>query len=287
VSLRVAGQLVRGGMAGDFAVDASHRGFGPAIPLQRSLLSLLSDNDVRFIYGTPNEASEPLFHRLGYSDLGRFTRFVRLFRIEPFVRRYTRRRRVVALASAVCDPVLAWVARERRYRRSGAFSVEKPAAFDERFDSLWEASWRQYRVVGERTSELLNWKYAHTDGDAEDSGYSIFALLAEGSVAGYIVFSTRNGVRHIVDLLCLDAQEVIDALLAEFLLDARRASAAAVGFLYLGGGNLLTRRLRAFRFLERSEPSGLVVFVPDESPIAGDLRDRNNWYFVAGDGDIV
>lgn len=286
-TLRVAGKLVRGGMAGDFAVDASHRGFGPAIPLQRSLLSLLSENHVRFIYGMPNEASEPLFHRLGYSDLGRFTRFVRLFRIEPVVRRYTRRRRVVALASAVADPALAWVARERRFRPSGTFSVEKPAAFDERFESLWEASWRQYRVVGQRTSELLNWKYARTGGDAEDSGYSIFALLAQGSVAGYIVFSTRNGVRHVVDLLCLDAQEVIDALLAEFLLDARRASAAAVGFLYLGGGNLLTRRLRAFRFVERSEPSGLVVFVPDESPIAGDLRDRSNWYFVAGDSDIV
>lgn len=286
-SVRVAGQLVRGGMAGDFAVDASHRGFGPALPLQRSLLSLVSDNDVRFVYGTPNEASEPLFQRLGYADLGRFTRFVRFFRVDPVVRRYTRRRRVAALASAVAAPVLGWRARERRYRPSGRFSVEKPAAFDERFDSLWEASWRQYRVVGERTSELLNWKYAHTNGDAEDSGYSLFALLAEGNVAGYIAFSTRNDVRHIVDLLCLDSQAVVDALLAEFLLDARRASAAAVGFLYLGGRNLLTRRLRAFRFLERSEPSGLVVFVPDESPFAGDLRERSNWYFVAGDGDIV
>jgi hypothetical protein len=62
-------------------------------------------------------------------------------------------------------------------------------------------------------------------------------------------------------------------------------SAAAVGFLYLGGRNLLTRRLRAFRFLERVEPGGVVVFVPDESPFAADLREPSNWYFVAGDGD--
>lgn len=285
-SLRVSGRLVRGGMAGDFAVDESHRGLGPAIPLQKSVLSHLSETDTCFVYGTPNEASERLFHRLGYTDLGRFTRFVKPFRVGFAVRRHTRRPRLAAIAS-LADPVLALISRERRYRRSGRFSTEKPAMFDARFAALWETAGRQHTVMGERSCELLNWRYGCSAAPGGEGRYSIFALVsAENEAVGYIVFSRRDEIRHVVDIVCLESQAVVDALLSEFLLDAREDGAAAIGVLYLGGSNLLTRRIRAFGFLERREAHGLVAFVPERSPIAVDLLERRRWYFVAGDGDI-
>ena len=118
------------------------------------------------------------------------------------------------------------------------------------------------------------------------SDYSIFAAVdAGGRVAGYVVYRVKDQVRHVLDIACFDSQPVIDALLAGFLADARRARATGVAFLCLGALGLLGRRLRSFGFVSRSEDKRLRVYVDDPQP-GVDLLDRDNWYFVMGDDDF-
>jgi hypothetical protein len=289
--LRVFGELVGGGISGDFAVDQGHRGFGPSVALQRAVVSALGD-DLKCAYGYPNEFSEPITKRIGYIDLGRLSRFVKVLKSRVVVDAYARSPALARVGAALSrvgvDPALSVLSRERLYRRSRAFRVEQPNLFDDRFSELWETTWRQHTITGERNPELLNWKYERDSGRGGDGVFTIFAVVRidDDRVVGYVVHRERDGIRHMVDVLAMPSRSVVDALLSEFILDARREGTAAITLLYLGSDNLLTRRLRAFGFLRRTEESGLRVYVPGDSRLDRDLVEARNWYFLTGDADV-
>jgi hypothetical protein len=285
-SLRVAGELVAAAIGGDFAVDAGHRGFGPAVALQRATTSVLKERDLRCAYGSPNESSEPIVGRAGYADVARLTRFVKLLTAGPLAERYIRRPRLAALASTVASPVLSALSRERLHRRSASFSIDEPDVFDARFANLWELARGNQGVTSERSAELLNWRYEKT-GPVEAPGkYSVFALTEDGVVAGYVVYRLGDGARLVYDIQCLPDRSVLDALLAEFILDARDKRATAIDVGYVGPDTLLTERLRAFGFLPRTARNGLRVYVDEDAPVGVNLLDKGSWSFMTGDTDF-
>lgn len=284
--LRVSGEPVPAAISADFVVDAAHRGFGPAVALQRATLSALSERNLKCAYGSPNKSSEPIVNRAGFADVGRLTRFVKILTAGPFVDRYIRRPRLASLASIAANPLISLVSRERLYRRTPTFSVDKPDVFDDRFVTLWEVAHRQQAITSERSADLLNWRYEKTGPVEARRKYSIFALIEGTHVAGYIVYLLSDRVRLLYDIVCLPTKPVIDALLSEFILDARDEKATAINLGYLGPSNLLTQRLRAFGFLQRRAENGLRVYVDGESPLGVNLLDRENWCFVTGDTDF-
>ena len=285
-TLRVAGELVPAAIGGDFAVDAGHRGFGPAVALQRATTSVLKERDLSCAYGSPNESSEPIVGRAGYADVARLTRFVKLLTARPLAERYIRRPRLAALASTVASPVLSALSRERLQRRSASFSVGEPDVFDGRFSKLWELARGRQGVTSERSAELLNWRYEKT-GPVEARGkYSIFTLAEGEDVAGYVAYRLGDGSRLVYDIQCLPDRSVLDALLAEFILDARDKGATAIDLGYAGPDTLLTERLRAFGFLARTARNGLRVYVDEDAPVGVDLLDRRSWSFMTGDTDF-
>ena len=128
----------------------------------------------------------------------------------------------------MASPVVSALSRERLQRRSARFSVEEPDVFDTRFSNLWEVARRHQGVTSERSAELLNWRYEKT-GPVEARGkYSVFALVEGGDVAGYVVYRLGDGARLVYDIQILPERRVIDALLAEFILDARDKKATAI-----------------------------------------------------------
>jgi GNAT superfamily N-acetyltransferase len=285
-ALRIAGELVPAAIGGDFAVDEGHRGFGPAVALQRATTAVLEERELSCAYGSPNESSEPIVARAGYADVARLTRFVKLLTAQPLAERYIRRPRLASLASTIASPVLSAVSRERLQRRSTRFSVEQPDAFDGRFSKLWELARGHQGVSSERSPELLNWRYEKT-GPVEAPGkYSILALSEDGDVAAYVVYRLGDGARLVYDIQCLPDRSVIDALLAEFILDARDQRASAIDVGYVGPDTLLTERLRAFGFLPRTARNGLRVYVEEEAPNGVNLLDRYSWSFMTGDTDF-
>jgi hypothetical protein len=286
--LRVFGELVPAAIAGDFAVDDGHRGLGPAVPLQRAAVAALADHGLSCAYGYPNEHSEPITRRVGYADLGRLTRFVKVMRSRVVVEHYVHSRRLARLAAGVSrlavDPLLSVVSRERLQRRRSALRVERPAAFDDRFSDVWKTARRQDTITSERNPGLLNWRYE----TAREGGiYRIFALVGpDEQVAGYAVYRVRNGIRHIIDIVFQPSAEVLDVLLAELIRDARRDGAVAISLIHLGPASLLTRRLRAFGFARRTEDSSLHVYVRGSSELDKALVERGNWYFLNADADV-
>jgi hypothetical protein len=285
-ALRVAGQLVPAAIGGDFAVDAEHRGFGPAVALQRATTSVLSERNLRCAYGSPNRFSEPIIGRAGYADVARFTRFVKLLTARPVVDRYTRRPRLARLASAAADPIVSVVSRERLYRCAERFSVDQPDVFDDRFANLWRIARDHRGATSERSADLLNRRYEKTGPAAASGDYSVFAMLDGKDVVGYVVYRLDDGSRLVYDIVHLPDRSVIDALLSEFILDARRSKAAMIDLGYVGPANLLSQRLRAFGFLQRTGKNGLRVYVDGDAPFGVDLLSADSWYFLTGDTDF-
>ena len=286
--LRVFGELVPAAVAGDFAVDDGHRGLGPAVPLQRAAVNALGEHGLGCAYGYPNEHSEPITRRVGYTDLGRLSRFVKVLRSRVVVEQYVQSRGLARLAAGVSrvtlDPLLWAASRERLHRGRRGFRVERPAAFDDRFAGLWETTWQQGTITSERNPELLNWKYE----TAREGGiYRIFALVApDEQVAGYAVYRVRNGIRHIIDIVFQPSAQVLDVLLTELIRDARREGAVALSLIHLGPASLLTQRLRAFGFGRRTEESSLHVYVPGTSELEQALVEPGNWSFLNAEADV-
>ena len=285
-SLWIAGERVPAGIGGDFAVDEGHRGFGPALALQRATISAVSERGLKCAYGSPNQNSELIVGRAGYMDLGRLTRFIKLLSARPLVDRYVSRPRLASLASGVAGPFVSILSRERLHRRSGRLSVEEPEFFDDRFTSLWELARRQLGVTSERNAELLNWRYEKTGPGGAPGNYPIFALVEGDEVAGYVVYRMDDDARLVYDLVCRPDRAVVDALLSEFILDARRKKASAINLGYVGPPNLLTERLRAFGFLARTAQNGLLVYAEGEAPFGVDLKKAEHWHFTSGDTDF-
>ena len=287
--LRVFGELIPGAISGDFAVDDGHRGLGPSVALQRAVVSALAEQGLRCAYGYPNEYSEPIVKRVGYADLGRLTRFVKVLRSRAVVERYVHARGLARLGAGLSrvavDPFLWVLSRERLGGRRHGFRVEQPDRFDDRFAGLWETLWREHAITSERNPALLNWRY-------EQNGlgggvFTIFALVGRDErVAAYAVYRVRDGIRHLVDVAALPSRDVVDALLSELTLDSRRHGALAITLLHLGSANLLTRRLASFGFVRRTDESGLRVYVPGDSPLDKKLVEGRNWYFLTGDADV-
>jgi hypothetical protein len=285
-SLWIAGEPVRAAIGGDFAVDEGHRGFGPALALERATVPATSERGLICAYGSPNQNSEAIVGRAGYADVGRLARFVKLLSARPLVDRYVSNPRLASLASGVASPFASLLSRERLHRRPRRFSVEQPGLFDDRFTSLWDLARAQLGVTSERNVDLLNWRYEKTGPAAAPANYTIFALVEGDEVAGYIVYRMDDDSRIIYDLVCRPERAVVDALLSEFIRDARGKKASAIDLGYVGPPNLLTGRLRAFGFLQRTAHNGLLVYVDGEAPGGVDLGNADSWYFLGGDTDF-
>jgi hypothetical protein len=282
--LRVFGELVPAAVAGEFAVDDGHRGLGPAIPLQRAAVAQLGELGLACAYGYPNEHSEPITRRVGYTDLGKLTRYVKVLRSRILVEQYGRGRVAAAAGRVALDPLLWLASQERFKRRPRSLRVERPVAFDERFAGLWETLFQQRTITSERNPELLNWKY---EMGREGGIYRVLALVGpDEQIAAYAVYTVRNGIRHVVDIVFQPSAQVLDALLAELIRDARREGMLALSLIHLGPQSLLTGRLKTFGFLRRTEDSSLHVFVPGESERERALVDPANWYFLNADADL-
>jgi hypothetical protein len=284
--LWVAGERVRAAIGGDFAVDTGHRGFGPALALERATIPALPELGLRCAFGSPNDNSELIIGRAGYTDVGRLIRFTKLLSPRPLVERYVKARWLASLASGLASPFVSILSRDRLHRRSGRFSVEEPELFDDRFASLCELARRELGVTSERTPDLLNWRFEKSSAGGASGDYTIFALIEANEVAGYVVYRISDGSRLIYDLVCRPERAVVDTLLAEFIRDARGKKAKMIDLGYLGPPNLLTRRLRAFGFVRTTLRNGLRVVVNREAPADVDLEKADNWYFMRGDTDF-
>lgn len=282
--LSVNGQRSTAGIAGDFAVDKKHRTFGPAIALQKTLLASLKDERVDFTYSIPNKLSEPLLARLGYRELGKYHRYVKLLKAE-----YRRNKNILpsplkGIASGLTDLALKTASREFRYRRPASVGVETPGSFDSRFDELSGAAFRRTGIIGARGAKFLNWRYK----ESTYKDYRVFAVTrGGGAIEGYIVYYIDENVAYIADMLFDDGIDgASKTLLSEFCLRMRKDSIGSVSIRFLGS-DTVEAGLREMNFFEdKRNETRVYAYCQDPEAQADFLFDSENWYLLEGDNDI-
>ncbi len=281
------GELLVAGVAGDFAVDKKHRAFGPALQLQKTALESIKENNISFIYSFPNKHSAQVMVRAGYVEIGRIERFVKLLKTEHKFKKYIRFPFIAKLTAKIIDLILKVTSSETQYngKKMQDFNVENLAFFDKRFDRLWEKCSKQFRVMGERTSDFLNWRYKQ----CPINNYEIFIVHKKGAeeIIGYIVYYVNNDIFHIIDMLSLDLGNFLDILIAKFIIYSRKESISLISIAYFGN-NLIKEKLRKFGFYAR-EKRRKVLFYKKKSLDPRDCMFANNenWYLLIGDEDDI
>ncbi len=278
----VNGELLMGGITGDFGVDRKYRIVGPALQLQKAGISECNENHFDFLYGYPNEKSEPVQRRAGFKVIGSTYRMVKILRSQDYLEKHITLPFVPKLLSKPIDLILKVLSKESYYKKRRGFRFEVLSVFDKRFDDLWQKASSHYSIIGERTSKFLNWRFTQ----CPYKRYSIFAMIRKetAEILGYIVYDNVGNNVNISDLLVLDMNSYIDALLSEFLLFQRKNQADTVSFI-LFGNECLVNKLKEYHFSVRDDVRNIVVHVPNNSPFSSYLLDKNKWYLMEGDND--
>jgi GNAT superfamily N-acetyltransferase len=283
VDVRVSGQIRRAGIAVDFVVDKAYRVLGPALLLQKAVISTCEEKGFDFLYGYPNSLSVRVLLRAGFKTAGSITWLTKPIRTRRWLEESTGLSLIPSLLAKPFDLALRWRSKEARYRNPGHYSCSVLSAFDERCDALWAAARDHYRVAVERTSNYLNWRYARSPLRK----YSIFALEQHpsGNLLGYIVSYDTPGKAHIVDLVSLDYSVTFDALMSEYLLWQERQGQESVSMVYFGG-ETLADRLKAFGFIKRPTDDRMLVYAGASSPLWTFLSSQDHWHMMEGDTDL-
>lgn len=275
-ALRLQGRPHTFGMLIDFGVAAGHRTLYPALLLQAAMRDRHLAACGAF-FGFPNENSEPVIRRLGYTEVGQMVRHVRVLRSLPYLpqRLPLLLRR---LAAPLADAVLALRWRGPSVPRP-PLRVQWLDAPDERFDALWAAQAQRPGIVGQRDREFLQWRFF-----SPGAGAHRLAALShdEFGLLGYAVCQFDPRQVHVRDLLLHPQHE--DALPA--LLWAVFAQARAQGKSSVVVNACLPRRLasqlNAAGLIARERRPVMAQFAADAPAAWREL----GWYMTEADLDV-
>lgn len=274
-------KTVFSGITGDFAVDKKHRAFGPAFQIQRQIQHEVNNGEYEFVYGVPNKLSKMLFLKIGYKEVGKFRQYVKILKIDFMPKEYLPSILHYKFFAKMGNIYFKLISREKRYR-SNNYSVETPDAFDKRFDALWKKVEEQHEIVGKRKSKFLNWRY----NKSSLYDYKIFCIADEKKeIVGYVVYFVKDNICHIVDMLFVKSDEVINSLLFEFVRFMRKDKIGSIAVRYLGN-SYLKEKLKKHKFLVTKKEELNGVFICSKNNSKFDLLNEEKWHFFEGDNDV-
>ncbi len=269
-SFVVDGNTCPAAIAGSLTVDRRHRGFGPALALQRRLLELASERGWRFLLALPNAQSAGVFTRVGYTEVGTFSRSVRLLSVRETLASMKQR------SGAGTRELAHALVRRRVAQAVRGWSVSAPAAFGAELAPAWDAATTQASIVPLRTPELLEWKYESL------STFSLTTVSREGQVAAFSVSRVSSNVRHLVDL-CWRDRGAATAILAAEIERSTAEGLSAVDLLHLGGDGELGAVLAGLGFFSVPAPALRVYAATEPAPA---FRTPQGWLVFEGAIDV-
>jgi hypothetical protein len=276
------GSRLTGGISADFTVLTEHRGFGPALALQRQAASAADAGQVSFVYGTPNKQAAPLVRRAGYKTIGCVSQLTRPLRTKYAIERKVGSGFLASILAPIADLGLSIVSATRLADRGRHYAGEAVPGFDSRFDVLWQRVVLARPLIGERSAEFLAWRFSRASGTA----FEIFAVADRrtSELGGYVVFSTSRGRTDIADILARD-DDALRALIARFVAARRKAGDEAISVNFFGDPAMI-RALKRHGFSVRDCSDPVMVYVPPGTAKADAILTADNWWMFRADNDV-
>jgi len=270
------------GIAGDLGVDITYRGHGIGKALLKESVAHYSEYGMDFIYGTPNVVSGAVCKRGGFQVVGWAVRMVKVIRSYYRIKRVVKIGFMARMLSAVVDTFLKLGSKERKFKIDDRYDFEEMADFDERFDDFWKKISPDHIMIGERTREFLNWRFANCP--FKDFKVFLITNKSKGTILGYIIFRYEEGSVQISDLMVTDVDEMLPPLLAGFI-KKRRNEDINIFTIFMLGSEKIVSVLKDFGFSVRPDRRSVIAIIDPDLPYAGQVLRKENWHFMEGDND--
>ncbi len=270
------------GIAVDFAIDAKYRVFGPALPLQRAISEQVWESGIELMFAFPNEASQGVFKRVGYQQIGESQRVAYLVRsADKFADRISFS--ILAKPAArVVDTLLmarSYYDRLTPGRKTGSLRTSEP---DKRWQLFWERKAAAVAFGGVQDLANVTWRYAQCPYQQ----YQFFGLLDEDKqLAAYLVYSEDSGVALVDDIQYLEISQ-LRPLFARFWQQMRRGGSCSIN-LNIVSSHAVAKALIAARLVRRETARwGGVLIGPDAGVEWKKLLGEREWYLGNGEVDL-
>ena len=266
---------------GDFWIDPRLQGLAVAVKLDRVVKDGVDAGRADFFYTFPTERMQIIHDRVGFQQIGTVVRLVRPLRSWNGVeRRGLVRWLLPGRSRRLGNALHSWRSAERRHRLTHDVRRFTAAAFDEGFDRLFEATAATRRVIAIRDQRHLNWRYG------QDPQHPADGVVVEqgGTLKGYALFRSDDGVGRVKDILAVDGLALPDLVVslvrsAEHL--GLRALEACVD-----ERNPVLPVLEEFGFVREPETEAVYAYAPHRTAIRTALLAGETWLLALGDRDV-
>jgi hypothetical protein len=278
----VNGVLVRGGFLGDYSLNKEDRTLGPALSLQKHVITSVEELEYNFIYTIPNDKSRLVLRRSGYHPIGHVVWLTRPVKTFKYLHERFKNRVLAKVASAILDLMLKGKSLLSYKRAIYSCNLESIKKFDQRFDELWSIARSEYPIIENRSSEYLNWRYALSPFKE----YKTLAVTAkkQNKVLGYVVTHRVDNRLFIVDILHIGPERHLHILLAS-LISTLEANIEAISLVYFGNEQVV-RIMRKNNFFVTNERPVFMGFLNKEKAEADFIYNKQCWHYIENDEDV-
>jgi len=269
----VHGESVCAGIVGDFMVSSSYRVFGPALTMQRTVVSSYKSNNIDFIYTLPNKSAQKLGEKAGFQKASDLNYYIKPISASYYLTKYVNNT-LANLMTPVVSLLLKLVAKETYIISKGHFQEIKDV--DGSFNKFWEMiKQRKKGLVGNHSIEYLKWRYLNNPE-------LIFRIITyrekpENRMLGYIVFTVNDNSLEIYDLVAIQKKHE-DRLMKKVVSIAREDGNRSIS-IRISARNDYYRRVKYFGFFKTKS---------DVCVLTHGMKDAliSDWAYVEGNRNI-
>jgi hypothetical protein len=279
----ISGMILSMGIGIDFAVDEKHRVLGPAVSIQRNLVSESKKSGLDLVFVYPNKISSAAFKRAGYEFIGASNDYHKLLKHGDKIQKIIKVPYVSGIISVVVDNVCSLLDLRLKITYSKDLITESLDIADSRFDKLWESKKIDYRVVEDRCSKYLQWRFLGKKG-AKNQFYCLFDAEKK-TLLSFITYSLNKEKQEAIikDVFPVVDNRYLSCFLSEFARTMKRDGMKFISISYFGNRSIV-KMLRKLLYFRTKVKRDYYIYMDENinREIKDTICDNNNFYFFYG-----
>lgn len=171
----------------------------------------------------------------------------------------------------------------KRRTHGNSLVVNEVSHFNRAHDCFWANAKNAFRIVNDRTSAYLNWRFI----DNPSQRFRILQMRCRDVVFGYAVIKLLNDKATIYDIMSLQDKQIASELVTSCVEFSQRNKAAYVDCTILDHSVLISA-LTEFGFRRMGMPTlRLTVSICEQGALSEELLlNSDNWFVTLGDSDL-
>ena len=271
----------------EILVDPSFRGQG----LGSKLIRELKSSKYFWISLWFNENLLPILQKEGKLNIGYFRPLKKIFRMDNLLKlkaqEWMNHRIIENLLTRLAKRYNRYKLNHEKKYEGDPYHIEPIVRFGSEHDDFFFRVVKHFRLISDRTSQTLNWKYI----DIPHRRFYAFGVRKDKAMVGYIVIGVEQR-----------EQSIKRGLIADILIDPKESE--AIGSLLKVSEDLFMReevdfsvcqlsfpmfqkgmKARGYHNGKRAKCDCLLIANEKYTPDPEIVRDIHNWYFTYGDSD--